>query len=358
MEMINKEEVLNTITLFNTIGQEIQEILVANHEDESEFLKFMEWEDTELQTIERISVQTSKNIESFLNIQDLGIYLISFQKNYFKTKSKSIESFNKNKKIFRSFKPILSLLRDDFNDGIDQLADISDFFGVEDESGIFEIAETNVARYRAPGFEPDTINLFAWLRRGYLDFNKIQILQYNKEALSDWVKKRDWVDLLNNHEYFLSLPNIFKDFGVALVFTPHLEKTVFGAVRWFKGRPLIQISDREKNLATCWYTLFHEIGHVLLHENDNICEGSITESKNKKNRKESDAIGFASENLFGGNGLRKYLFEFQHQKVNDSFVIETSERFNTHKMFVAYWMIKAQVSNLTSSSLIPKISFV
>ena len=214
MKTINKEEVLNTITLFNTVGKEIEEILVAHHHDRFEFLKFMEWEETNLQSLEKITIKQSKNVERFLNIPEIGNYLISFQKEYFETKAKALETFNESKKIFRLLKPTLSLLRDDFGEGIDLLADISDFFGVEDESVISEIAETNVARYRAPGFKPDTINLFAWLRRGYLDFEKIELLSYDKEALFKWVKEQEWKDHLNDIKYVNQLPNIFKDFGL------------------------------------------------------------------------------------------------------------------------------------------------
>jgi HTH-type transcriptional regulator / antitoxin HigA len=352
-----KEEVLNTITLFNTIGQEVEDILAANNIDKSEFLRFMGWEGKDIQSIKKISSHNLKEIESFMGITGLSEYLSTFQQQYKETAEKASESFKKNKKIFQSLKPMLTLLRDDFNEGIDLLADISDFFGVEDESTILNIAETNIARFRAAGFEPDTINLFAWLKRGLIDFEQIQLPPYNREALISWVNQREWKDYLNNREYFLGLSSIFHEFGIGLILTPYLHKTVYGAVRWIDHRPLIQISDREKNLATCWYTLFHEIGHVLLHENDDICEGSLIESKRKSTRKEREATSFASLHLFNGDAMRKYVFDYQNKSVETSFINETSESFSVNKMFVAYWMLKARVLNREYSSLMPEMSF-
>jgi len=38
------------------------------------------------------------------------------------------------------------------------------------------------------------------------------------------------------------------------------------AARWFERLPLIQLSGLFKSDDQLWFTLFHEIGHVLLHD--------------------------------------------------------------------------------------------
>jgi hypothetical protein len=150
----------------------------------------------------------------------------------------------------------------------------SDFFGIENED-ILEKAESSVALYRTSSFDPDTVNLYAWMRRGELDFRKLNLPEYNRSAFEIWIEKGEWRNHITDETYFRQLPEIFKSYGVGLVFTRYLEKTVYGAVRWFDGNPLIQVSDKDKSLAVCWHTLFHETGHVLLHENDNVFEGEM-----------------------------------------------------------------------------------
>ncbi len=54
--------------------------------------------------------------------------------------------------------------------------------------------------------------------------------------------------------------------GVALAFVPPVPSLgIYGATRWLDGHPLIQLSLLRKTDDQFWFTLFHEIGHVLLH---------------------------------------------------------------------------------------------
>lgn len=45
-----------------------------------------------------------------------------------------------------------------------------------------------------------------------------------------------------------------------------LRLGIHGATRWFEGRPLIQLSGLFKSDDQLWFTLFREIGYVLLHD--------------------------------------------------------------------------------------------
>jgi Zn-dependent peptidase ImmA (M78 family) len=197
------------------------------------------------------------------------------------------------------------------------------------------------------------------MRRGELDFNKLNLPNYNKEKFENWIEQGEWKKSLKEVEYLKSLPEIFNTFGVGLVFTPYLEKTVYGAVRWFNGNPLIQISDKGKSLPVCWHTLFHEIGHVLLHENDTVFEGEIDENKSNASKKEREANLYAYTKLFNGDDLRKYIFsqKTKQTSLHADFLLQSAKQFNVSEMFVAYWMIRAQLINRTINKYIPQVVF-
>jgi hypothetical protein len=57
--------------------------------------------------------------------------------------------------------------------------------------------------------------------------------------------------------------------GVAIVWVPALKSTgISGCARWTTSkRALIGLTLRYKTDDQLWFTLFHEIGHVLLHRN-------------------------------------------------------------------------------------------
>lgn len=57
-----------------------------------------------------------------------------------------------------------------------------------------------------------------------------------------------------------------RDVGVVLCFIPPVAGLgIHGATRWLHGTPVIQLSLLWKSDDQLWFTLFHEIGHVLLH---------------------------------------------------------------------------------------------
>ena len=54
--------------------------------------------------------------------------------------------------------------------------------------------------------------------------------------------------------------------GVVLVFVPEIPSTrISGVSRWINGTPMIAVTSRYKSFDGLWFTLLHEIAHVLLH---------------------------------------------------------------------------------------------
>ncbi len=334
-----KENVCNPMDLMNTIGRELVDIFELSSIKDGEARLGIK----NLASKERL---TEKQIDKVCEIlgrgDEMRYFIRSFQDNYVEQKAKAIESYKQSKKNFTKLKNILPLLRCEFNEGNDRLDDIIDFFGVDSEEEIFEEAESVAALFRQQNnVQVDPVNLKAWLRRGELDYEKFNLPEYDEKGFSEWIEKREWSSFLDDENYFKSLPEKLSVFGIALVFVPYLAKTVYGAVRWKDGHPLIQVSDRNQDLATCWFTLFHEFGHVLKHRNEDIFEGALNEPKSKKDKREREANKFANSYLFNGDDLRKEVFE----NVRGGKLMTASdmaEKYKVNIIFVAYWFIKAQ----------------
>lgn len=66
---------------------------------------------------------------------------------------------------------------------------------------------------------------------------------------------------------------------------------IHGATRWLNGRPIIQLSLLCKSDDQLWFTLFHELGHVLLHGDKELyLNGDTSEAEDEANTFASDLL--------------------------------------------------------------------
>lgn len=80
--------------------------------------------------------------------------------------------------------------------------------------------------------------------------------------------------------------------GVVFTLIPPIPTLgVHGATRWINGNPCVQLSLRGKSDDQLWFTLFHELGHVLLHRDTSVFLSS------DDNPSEAEADAFASTTL-------------------------------------------------------------
>ena len=82
--------------------------------------------------------------------------------------------------------------------------------------------------------------------------------------------------------------------GVKLVFTDTLSSApVKGCARYIYGVPCIQLAKKIESEDDFWNTLFHEIGHILLHGKKDIFMENVNYG-DKDPEKEKEADEFAA----------------------------------------------------------------
>ena len=69
----------------------------------------------------------------------------------------------------------------------------------------------------------------------------------------------------HNHENFLpTLCEAFDNAGVVLIVLPNLKNSgINGATKKVDGKVMLMVNDRRHYADTFWFTLFHEIGHIM-----------------------------------------------------------------------------------------------
>lgn len=89
--------------------------------------------------------------------------------------------------------------------------------------------------------------------------------------------------------------------GVVLVFVPEVPNTrISGVSRWIKGTPMIAVTSRYKSLDGLWFTILHEIAHILLHPKRSTFVDDGFKADDNADSLEIAANTFASAHLIPG----------------------------------------------------------
>ncbi|MCF6268781.1 MAG: HigA family addiction module antitoxin [Melioribacteraceae bacterium] len=169
----------------------------------------------------------------------------------------------------------------------------------------------NIAFRQTNKKEVSKENLKAWLRFGEIEAAKIETKDFSLERLKYSLPKIRKLNLLEPKEYSSKLVNILAECGIALVFLPYFKNTfVNGATRWINANKVtIMVTPKHKMEDILWFTLFHEIGHVIKHsKKENYISFWDTNNLNDNYRaKEKEADKFASEMIIPQSQWNKFL---------------------------------------------------
>lgn len=147
------------------------------------------------------------------------------------------------------------------------------FFGVaspEDWGSYY--AGMNGAFRRTKEAQSDVGAISAWLRCGEIEAEHLDCPKYNKAKFEKAVQVIRSLTLLSQEESVLQMQQLCQRAGVVFVLVPSIPQAhVSGLARWLNPhRALIQLSMYGKSNDRFWFTFFHEVAHVLLHDKEDI----------------------------------------------------------------------------------------
>ena len=183
------------------------------------------------------------------------------------------------------------------------------FFGVASLHNVAHV-RTYGAAFRvssAGGVSPYA--LAAWLRCGELLATGTPVEPFSASNLRTLLPElRSWT----REPLGAAVPKVraaLAACGVALVVVPHFPKTrAHGATFWMSAdKAVVQMSHRGAWSDVFWFSLFHEIGHVLLHGKKQVfLEGDLLDGPEDGDH-EAEADAFASERLIPSRALDAFL---------------------------------------------------
>lgn len=192
----------------------------------------------------------------------------------------------------------------------EQIITILNFFGVATpEQWELGWTQRRLAFRKAMNVQTKIGAISVWLRQGEIEAEKIQCEPFNKEQLILSLDKIRELTIEKNPNIFIpKLRNIFASCGIAMVLVkPFKNVPVYGASSWLNpDKALIQLSLRGKTADTLWFTIFHEIGHIMMHSKKQL----FIEIDNKTTNRSADEVEadeYAAETLIPSSQLKEWL---------------------------------------------------
>jgi addiction module HigA family antidote len=192
--------------------------------------------------------------------------------------------------------------------GPDMVRGLRAFFGVGSLDYLPDVWSSVQAAYRkAEAFQSHEWALLAWLAQGEREAERVICRAHDPVALRAALPAIKALSRLPGTAFVQPLIEYCAALGVAVVLLPPPDGArVCGATRWLsKGKVLVQLSLRYKTDDQLWFTLFHELGHVLLHGKR---EQFIDFEKSREvSEQEQEANDFAARTLIAPDALARFI---------------------------------------------------
>lgn len=213
---------------------------------------------------------------------------------------------------------------------IDKVRELLSFFGVTSLENIPAIKRYQVAfrSSRSSRFQRSPEALIAWLRIGELIGAKSNCKQFSKPGLRALIPEIRALTLISPEDSIPRLEKLLLDVGIALIMCPHLPKTYAHGATFWQGpnKAIVMLSLRGKWADIFWFSLLHEIGHLILHGKKNIfIDGEVQIKDNEKYEIEAD--DFASNALIPKSQFQEFVI---NGKFYENDIIDFAEQVGIH----------------------------
>lgn len=183
--------------------------------------------------------------------------------------------------------------------------------------------------------EKNLVNAQAWLQTAINFAKTINTEPFDSEKLKSYLPEIRSMTIQDPEVFLPRLRNIFAECGVAFVLLPHLKNSgVNGVVKWISSdRVVLAMNDRRAYADTFWFSLFHEIKHVLQQKTKTVFVSSSLEEMQVMNIKlETEADEFARNYLIPPKDYRRLA---PSKYTSDAQIIEFANSINIHPGVVA-----------------------
>lgn len=177
----------------------------------------------------------------------------------------------------------------------DKICHLRDFFGVTSLVQVPEVTRYQPAFRQGNGGTRCPEAIAAWLRLGEKRAEAVKTAPFETDRLTECLPRLRAMTVQEPGTWVPELSTLLAGCGVALVIVPHFPKTcAHGATFRLGQKAVLMITVRGKWADVFWFSLFHEVGHVLRHLTK---QRSIIIEDGEQNDQEREADEFSRDLL-------------------------------------------------------------
>lgn len=175
-------------------------------------------------------------------------------------------------------------------DSKEKVINLRKYFEVVSLSLLENQQVTKIACRRLAVTEKSDIALLAWAQKAKLIARDIKTAPINIKGLIGVIPELRKMTMQDPGEFCPLLKSRLSDCGIALVFLPHLKGSFLHGASFMDGNKIVVgMTARGKDADKFWFSLFHELGHIVL--------GHIGKPEGTTDQDEKDADAWAKNML-------------------------------------------------------------
>lgn len=172
----------------------------------------------------------------------------------------------------------------------EKVTNLRKFFEVVSLDIIKDMHLSRIACRRLAETPKSDLALLAWAQKAKLDARTIDTSLIDLKSLKKKLPEIRSMTTMSFTDFYPKLTKILANCGIALVFLPHIGGSFLHGATFYDGNKIVVgLTVRGKDSDKFWFSLFHELGHILL--------GHINYPNGTNEEDECAANNFAKETL-------------------------------------------------------------
>lgn len=223
---------------------------------------------------------------------------------------------------------------------ISQIIELRNICNVNNLTYIGNLVASQVAFRKSQTLETNVYVLYVWLRICELIAEKSDVENvYNEEVLKANIRKIKNCMFLEINEAIKELKIIFSECGIVFQVVKNFTGApVQGFIKKNNNRIILSMTIRGAFSDIFWFTLFHEIGHLL---NGDIVNSNFIDFTDSRSDMEDLADGFASKTLINENAFNNFI---NRQNLTEASIINFAKEQGVQP-FIVVGRIQKQKNN-------------